>query len=99
MVNPQDNMLYLRLESSSEILPIWILIWIPTGESHPKLKLYITSHVYLIPNLCSTLNFIETWLIYKNIEDLASKISQIMPGKVAQVVWNLNKKIRALQIP
>ena len=29
---------FLRLESSSEILPIWILIWIPTGESHPRLK-------------------------------------------------------------
>ncbi len=48
----------LRLESSSEIWPIWILIWIPTGESHPLLKL---------------------------------GISQIMPGKVAQVVWNLKE--------
>ena len=34
--------------SSSETWLIWILIWIPTGKSHPILKLCITSHVYLI---------------------------------------------------
>ncbi len=39
----------LRLESSSEIWSIWILIWIPTGKSHPILELCITFHVYLIP--------------------------------------------------
>ncbi len=37
-LGPQNQLCALRLESSSEIWPIWILIWIPTGESHPKLK-------------------------------------------------------------